>query len=40
MPACVYCGRDAGEYDEHPECVEASVEAVLDEDQGDEADAG
>lgn len=25
MPACVYCGKDAGEYDEHAECVERSI---------------
>jgi hypothetical protein len=32
---CVYCGRDAGEYDEHEECVERSLsEAVADELKG------
>ena len=33
MPACVYCGRDAGEYDEHDECVERALEVALDVDE-------
>lgn len=35
MPACVYCGRDAGEYDEHDECVEAALELELAEEDED-----
>lgn len=29
-PPCVYCGRDAGEYDEHEECVAQALEQALE----------
>jgi hypothetical protein len=28
---CVYCGEDAGEHDEHAECVDAALEAAVDD---------
>lgn len=31
MPSCVYCGRDAGEHDEHEACLEASLEDALED---------
>lgn len=30
MTDCVYCGKDAGAYDEHEDCVLASMAAMID----------
>lgn len=29
MSDCIYCGKDAGEYDEHEECVHQSMAMAL-----------
>lgn len=38
MPACIYCGKDAGPYDEHEECVELALEGALDDAEEAEAE--
>jgi len=42
MPRCVYCGHDAGAYDEHDDCLEAALdqaelEADVARDEGRES---
>lgn len=33
MAACVYCGLDAGDYDEHDACVELALEEAIVEEE-------